>query len=142
MKAKYISPDYPTVFKDPETIYEVKESPVSEVYWDVFDGGIYLGPWFKDRFEIIEEKNLETQLQEARDLVAALEKQIEEVSPEINVGQKYKHNNGNVYMVCLLENQEFNLICVDGFSVGYSYGSSVDSIKNVFHDNDYFFTLL
>lgn len=119
-------------------------------------------PYMMSRFEKVEEKSLEIQLQEARDLVADLRTQIDAAYDEINrlgqlqretslkieVGQKYKHDDGSIYMVCMV-GQQYALICIeeedkeDQKYLGDAYhGQLFDFREDVFGNTKEYFTLL
>lgn len=169
MKAKYVNDDYLEIFKDPEAIYDVETSLRFPYMYHVFLQGESMGDWFQDRFEIIEEiteKSLETQLQEARDSIASLCGKIDDaydlissleelqkqkeakkiLDAKIKVGQKYKHSDDSIYMVCSVGSQ-FALICIeDKLDPEYAgdcyYGYLSDNIDDIFGNHEEVFTLI
>jgi hypothetical protein len=141
MKAKCIRrPSWPQ-FSNPDSIYDVQESPTDSACYDVYLNGVYLEGWLKDRFVIIEE-SLEEQLQSAKLRVSEIEAKIE--ATKLKIGQKYQHESGDIYFLALVE-CKYVLICIEGQEayLGKCYSSPVACIGNVFCGNkDYCFTLL
>jgi hypothetical protein len=130
MKAKCIDrPSWPK-FSNPDSIYDVHESPKDSACYDVYLDGEYLEGWLKHRFLIIQE-TLEEQLQSAKLRVSELEAKIEATKPK--VGQKYRHSDGSIYMICMVGPQ-YALICIadDENYIGDSYyGHLTDSIDQL-----------
>lgn len=93
----------------------------------------------KDCFEIVE--TLEDKLKAAEQEVERIKKLIEDSKP--NVGDKYKHDNGDVYLLCSQTggNTTFALNKIEGErGLGLSWAFRSNSIDDVFGGEKHKFT--
>jgi hypothetical protein len=106
------------------------------------DNGVQVN-YYRCRFE----KSLEDQLKEAESLVESLKVKIKEQIPKLKVGQKWRHQDGYIYMIFKLQGK-FALVCVDGHNgdfsdIGATYGGKLhDKIEDVFYGAKHLFTLI
>jgi hypothetical protein len=110
-------------------VYEVLEELSGDHISVKNDDGYELG-YLRSRFEPTLE-DLEEQLQSAKLRVSELEAKIEAQKPKI--GQKYKHSDGSIYMLCMV-GSKYALICIadDENYIGDSYyGNLTDSIDEL-----------
>ena len=121
--------------------YTVTQHPQwSDCWLVVGDNGKQLD-FYKFRFEepLTDLQEKEEELEQAKQKVAQLQKEIEELKAP-KVGQRYSHRTGDKYVVAKLEGS-FSLVCYEGLEAGTIYGTA-KSVEKVFFGNDCCFKLI